>query len=664
MDTQKTLLQNERGISVSNLIRIKNGLIQKLGGCQKLCTTPVEGAARAAFAWADLEGNPYLAIGTTELLYLYYAGVLNNITPVTATSNLTNGFSTVMGSSIVTVDDIGQSPSVGNWINIVNATYIGGVFLQGPYQVLTASAPNYTIDSGIIASSTVNSGGTTVDFTTTMGQQAVAITLGAYAFFNTQDLTIGVSTTVGGVTLFGQYEVTVTAGPTYSITANGTASSSTSAFENTGETRVQYFLALPTDTIGIGSYGSGLYGDGLYGVGSATINSTDQVQWSLDKWGENLVAAYRTGTIYQWVPPVATNNVATPVSGAPQAVNGIMTASPEQQEIAWGIYSASLGEQDPLLVGFCDIANLNQWTASATNQAGTFRLSSGSLIVGGLWIGLAGLLWTDVDVWSMAYIGFPLVYSFNKLAPNCGLISQRARAVLGTIIAWMSFNDFFVYSGGAISPIPCTVRDFVFNNLDRNFTGAIFAAPNTYYGEIAWWFPTIGSNGIPNAYVKWNPTEAGEPWDYGYQSLQVDAWTDQSVLGPPIGIFSTGLIEQFETAIDFDGSILDSGFMSGWFELAEGEQFLFIERIFPDFVISSGGEISMTVYLADDMAATLSSSIDQIRTYGPFMVTASTPFFIVGGRGRLCQIQVQCTSANTFYRYGKPLAVVAADGRQ
>ena len=148
------------------------------------------------------------------------------------------------------------------------------------------------------------------------------------------------------------------------------------------------------------------------------------------------------------------------------------------------------------------------------------------------------------------------------------------------------------------------------------------------------------------------------------QLREVEAWTDQSVLGPPIGVFATGIIEQFETAIDFDGSVLNSGFTSGWFELAEGEQFLFIERILPDFVLSSGGQIAMTVYFADDMAATLSSDVDQIRTYGPFMVTPSTPFFIVGGRGRLCQIQVQCTASNTFYRYGKPLAVVAPDGRQ
>jgi hypothetical protein len=662
IDTQGTALQNEKKIIAGNLVRFKNGYIQKLGGCQKICAQTVAGTARALFAWADLSGNGYLAIGTNQRLEILYQGILSDITPITFTSNLTTPFTTTAGSSIVTVDDAGYNPNPGDWINIVNATFIDGMFLQGYYQVLTSSAPNYTFDSGTPGIAGVSGGGAVVQFTTTNTSDLVTITLGTYAFFNTQDLTIGVSTTVGGITLFGLYQVAVSSGPVYKITASAAATSGASAYENSDQTQIAYLLPLPEDTVSSGAYGAGPYGAGPYGTGGSGSGENDQVQWTLDNWGEDLVAAYKTGTIYEWVPPVAVGNVVTPVSGAPSAVNGIVTAAPEQQLVAWGIFSATLSEQDPLLVGWCDVANLNDWIASATNQAGTFRLSSGSLIVSAKWTGLAGIIWTDLDAWAMTYIGFPLVYSFNKLAPNCGLIAQRAAAVLGTVIAWMSANDFFVYSGGGISPLACTVRDFVFNNLDRSYLNAIFAAPNTYFDEIAWWFPTIGSNGICNAYVKWNVTE--NLWDYGYGSLEVSAWTDQSVLGSPIGTFFSGYIEQFETSTDFDGSVLTSGFTSGWFELAEGEQFLFLERILPDFVLSSGGQITMTVNVADDMAAVASGSTDVIRSYGPYTISATTEYFIVRGRGRVVQIVVLGTSANTFWRYGKPLAVVAADGRR
>lgn len=662
VDTQKTPLQNERGISQSNLVRFKNGLIQKLGGCQKICTQTVAGIARALFAWADLTGIDYLAIGTNQRLEILLFGQLSDITPWVHTSNLTAAFSTTVGSSIVTVDDAGFTPEPDSWVEIVNATYVGGIFLQGVYQVITANAPNYTFDSGTLANATVAGGGDVVSFTTTNTSPLVTITLGAYVFFDTQDLVIAVSTTVGGIAFFKDYSVDVLPGPVYQITAQTAATSAATGSENGGQTRIAYLQQLPIESLPPGAYGAGPYGAGPYGMGGATTNGVNLVEWTLDKWGQNLVAAYKTGMIYQWVPPVAPGNVAAPVAGAPSAVNGIMTASPEQQLVAWGIFSSTLGQQDPLLVGWCDIDDLNDWTASATNQAGTFRLSTGSLIVGGLWFGQNGLLWTDVDFWSMNYLGFPLVYGFNKLSPSCGLIAEHAKAALGTLVAWMSQNDFFLYAGGSVAPIVCTVRDFVFDNLDRQFAAAIFAAPNTFFDEIAWWFPTIGSEGICNAYVKWNATE--NLWDYGFQSLEVTAWTDQSVLGQPIGAFATGYIEQFETSTDFDGAVLNSSFTSGWFELSEGEQFVFIERIFPDFVFNDGGQITITVYVADNMAAAIADPVNAVRIYGPYTVSAATQYFPIRGRGRLIRILLQTPAANTFWRYGKPLAVVSPDGRR
>lgn len=617
------------------------------------------------FAWADLNGIPYLAIGTNERLELLSnGGMITDITPIVHTSNLTNPFTTVMGQSIVTVADVGYSPAVGSWVNFVNAAYVGGILIQGIYQVLTSASPNFTIDTGILATSGVSGGGTVAAYTSHSGTPNITFTVGAYAFFDTQTFLVGVSTTVGGLTILGDYNVAATAGPINTITGPGNAGSNATVNENSGNVRTEYLLQLPIETFSSGAFGAGLFGAGLFGMGAASTTGISLVQWSLDKWGENLVAAFAGGTVYQWVPPVAQGNVAAPVSGAPQAVNGLMTASPEQQVMAWGIYSASLGQQDPLLIGWCDVADLNDWTASATNQAGTFRLSNGSRIVSGEWFGLSGLLWTDVDVWIVSYIGFPFIYSFNQIGKNSGLISQNAVGVIGTKVAWMEPHDFFVYEGGSVQPVICTVRDFVFNNIDQAYSDAVFCAVNTVADEITWWFPTMGSNGVCNAYVKWNIVE--NFWDYGPAELpgtppvlEISAWSDHSVFGNPIGAFYTGLLEQFETSNDFDGAVYPASLLSGWYNLAQGQEFIFLERILPDFVFNSGGQINVTVYVADYTSA----PADEIRTYGPYLVTATTPFLIVGARGRVLRIQVDCPYPNTFFRYGNPLAVIQPDGR-
>ncbi len=263
VDTQKTPLQQEGGISDSQLIRHVNGLIQKLPGCVRLTSQTFAGIARDLFAWADLSGNTYLAIGTNQLLQLFSAGNLTTISPTTSTSNLAAPFSTVNGAATGTGNDGGYTPTVGQWIQIVNATYIGGLYLQGLYRVLTVAAPNYTIDAGARATSTVVLGGAVILYSTTNTLPAVTITIGAYVFFNHQTFTAGVSTVVGGLTFLGDFDVVVTAGPVFTITGPGNATSTTTGSENGGNTRIRYLLALPAEQTVPGAYGAGPYGSGL-----------------------------------------------------------------------------------------------------------------------------------------------------------------------------------------------------------------------------------------------------------------------------------------------------------------------------------------------------------------------------------------------------------------
>lgn len=661
VNIQSTPLQTQLGLQASNLIRHKLGQIQKYAGCLRLSNDTFIGTARALLPWADLRGAGYIGIGTNELLEVYSDGSIYPITPISATSDLLTPFTTVAGSSIVTIADGAYVPAVGQWIEIQNAAYVDGIFLQGVYKILTVGVGNYTIDAGQNAIAGVAGAGSVVVFSTTNTLTSVTITLGAYVFPDQFDLLVGVSTAVGGITFFGDYTVTVTVGPVNTITAAVAAGATTTGAENGGNVRVNYLLLLPTEDATSGTYGTGLYGSGLYGTATASVLSPPQVRWTLAQWGQNLLAAYATGTIYQWVPPVTPGNVATAVAGAPANVNGVFVAAPQQQAVAWGAYSATLGEQDALLVAWCDVADLNTWTVTTTNQAGSFRLTSGARIMSGMWFGLSGLIWTDLDLWVMTYVGFPLVYGFNRVGENCGLISQRAAGISGTTVAWLSLNEFFVYRGGQVSVLPCDVHDFIFNNIDLTYQDSVFCAANAASSEITWWFPIFGSNGVCTAYVKWNVTEGF--WDYGQDQLSLSAWADQSVFGPPIGADYGHLLQQFETAPDFDGVPLISSFATGFFTLQDGTNRVFLERIFPDLTMSTDGKVQIYINVADTVAQTPDAGYP-VRTYGPYEVTQTTPWIIIRARGIYFQFILVCSAPNTFWRIGSPLAVIAPDGRR
>lgn len=658
VSTQSTALQTGAGLNDSNLIRHKMGQVQKLGGCTRLSNSVFIGTARGLLPWEDLSNNRYVAIATTELLQLYYEGLIYPIHPVESTSDLATPFTTTASSTTVTITDGGFVPTVGQWINIRTLCYVDGITLQGLYQVTSVGVGDYEIEVSTPASAGVVGGGDVLTFDTTNTFATVDISLGAATFQDGEVIIVGTSTSVGGLTVSGAYAVAVTAGPVYTITDDESATSTASAQENGGNVQIEYLLLLSTSDGTTGLYGMGLYGAGYYGVATPGGEALP-VYWTLALWGENLIAAYSGGTLYEWVPPVALGNVATPVSGAPSEMNGVFVAAPQQQAIAWGIYSVTLAEQDDLLLGWCDVSDLNDWTASATNQAGTFRLSSGSRIMAGQWFGVVGLVWTDLDVWSMTYVGFPYIYGFNRVAENCGLISPRAMGTLASQVFWMSQDEFFVYSGGAVATLPCAVHDFVFDDLDRNNLQAVYCAVNSSMSEVTWWFPIVGGDGVCTRYAKYNVAE--QLWDIGADLLRLSAWADQSVVGQPIGADYNNLLQQFETSVDFDGERLTSSFLTGYWRLSEGQEYVTIKRILPDFTLSDEGVVQITVYVADTLAPVPGAAYP-VRQYGPYEVTNETPYIIVRARGRVMQLLVESQALNTFWRYGSPIAEIQRDG--
>lgn len=674
---QATPLVNESGVSDSNLIRYKDGFLQKLGGCSRLTNTPMIGTARGMKAWADLAGNAYVGVGSNQRLMVYNTQQLYDITPQLQIDNLTTPFSTVMGSNVVTVTDGSFTPAVGDWIAISTMSFVGGIMLQGNYQVQSVGSGTYTINASTIATSTVAAGGAVLNFNTTNGSTQVVVSLASYVFSQYQVILITVSTSVGGVTLQGSYQVTIVGGVPM-ITASGAATSNASTHENSSHVQVIYSLASLADNTGFG-YGDGAYSAGAYGLSIAGYNTLRQ--WSLDNWGQNLVASYTGGPPYAWVPPLGAsiyNNPAALITPAvytsnyvPWTTAGLFVAMPQQQLVIYGtdvtlVAAAGSASMDPMLVRFSDVADYTSWFPTATNQAGSFRLPSGSKIIGALQSPLQALIFTDIELWSMQYIGFPLVYGFTKIGLGCGLISQRAVAKMGTVTYWMSQQGFFKYDGSTVTPVRCSVWDRIWNGtekseivpsgsvvLDTRYLDNVFAAPNSYFNEIAWYYPTVGSNSVVTNYVKYNVLDG--VWDVGV--LSRTDWIDQSILGAPIAVDGAGILQQHETDTDMDGQAMNSFALTGWFRLAETQIFMSIERILPDFIITPGSAIYIYVQVADYVN-------DATTTYGPYPVTSTTEYFIVKARGRVARLLIQSTGRSLFWRLGKPEMLVTQSGRR
>lgn len=649
IDTTKTKTLNSTGFSTSQLIRWLNKQPQKYSGWAHMNDEPFVGTCRGLFGWADYLGNPYLAVGTEQRVYLLIGGALYDITPIDATSNVAVDFSTTSGSAVVTIEDAANSPSVGDWINIVTPVSVGGIVLEGYYQVTGAvSGTEYEITAADLATSTVPNAGAVPLFNTAMASATILVTLANHGLTNADTFTVGVSTTVATIVISGDYAVSVLTANTFNITGATLAGSTTSGSENGGLVRIQYLLpsgyAVNTALTG---YGIGDYGAGDYGLSSAAQLIAPLRQWAFDQWGEDLVANYTGGSIYYWAPADPTIPLAI-IATAPTMNNGIFVFSQAQILVALG--SEVLGTQYPMLLRWSDVADFTEWTAAPANQAGSFQLSKGSRIVGARASGLGALVWTDTTLYSMFYSGTPGIFAINEAGGNCGLLAARAVASVSAGIFWAGTDSFYIYAGGGVQPIDCPVWDFFHGNLDQSQLGQVFTALDSTYHEVALYFPTADGT---MAFVKWNFVD--NLWDYGW--LERTAWIDHSPMGAPIGTDTSGLIQQHDTGYDADGAAMSVSIGTGDLDQADGEQYWFMDRVIPDFYWLAGTPtVSLTIYGQDYPEE------DEVA-YGPFLFMPGVEFVNPGIRARQFRFVFSSNDLGSLWRIGAIRLDVRPDGK-
>lgn len=657
-----TLLQ--AGITSCNLIRFKDGLCQKLGGWDRFYPFALGSTIRALQAWQDLSTIDHLGVGAESSLSVITDGANNDITPRARTTNPSVKLSTTISSTTVTIEDTANGASTYDSVFFATPVAVGGIVLNGLYaidSVLTAN--DYTITSEVAATASVTDGGAVPVFATTSGSPIVTVTLVKHGKSVGDTYYFFVSTSVGGVTVFGSYTIlTVPTVDAFTISASSSATSIDTESMNGGNARFIYYITVGPAETAVG-YSAGGYSDGGYSIGVVPPTSPGSpitaTNWTLDNWGEIFVACPQGGAIYQW-SPTGGFTTAQIIENAPLANAGIFVSMPQQILVAYGSSIPGIdGAQDPLLVRWTTPGNFTVWEAASTNQAGSFRLSSGSKIVGGIQSPQQACLFTDIDLWLMQYIGYPLVFGFTKVSTGCGLVGPHAVGVLGTTPYWMGLGSFFVLAGNSARALPCPIWDVIFQDLDTANLDKVVCAPNSLFDEVAWYYPSLsGGTGEIDKYVKYNKTE--NAWDFG--DLARTAWIDQSVLGEPIGSDLSNLIMQHEVSNDADGGSMNSFFLTSYFLLNEGQEFPTVDNILPDFKYglynqSQGAQVQMYVN-------SVNYPNDTPTMFGPFNFTESSQYQVTRIRNRQLQMQIGSSDVGSFWRIGKVRFRYAQDGRR
>jgi len=664
VDTLKTLTDNEAGVSAANLIRYQRGMIQKQGGWTLYYPAAIGSTVKEVFAWQGLTGNKNLGVAAVESLSVITNGANIDITPQSDITNFAPNFSVSSGSNRITVQDAGSSASAYTSIYFNTPIALGGLLLNGAYEVESVIASSsYTFLASQVSSSTVNSSGILPIFTTTANSAVVDVLLPNNNFIATPGIfqQFIAPSSVGGITIGGAYQIASVINSTeFTINIPIQAVSNDIQTMNSGLAQIQYIYTLgPPQASG---FGVGGFGDGGFGTGVVTppvagtpITAED---WTLANWGELLLACPKDGPIYFWSPNAGFAN-AQVIPTAPFFNGGIFVSMPQQILVAWASTQSS-GVQDRLEIRWSDALDYTDWEPTSQNSAGTFHIPTGSIIVGGLQSAQQGIIWTDIDCWVMQYVGQPLVFSFNRVGSGCGMVGMHAAGVLGSNVYWMGPSNFFVLSDAGVQAIPCPIWNAAFQNIDVTNLDKVRCAPNSLYNEVSWYIPITGGTGENQLMIRLNVAE--QEWDFSVQGRS--AWTDVTIVGNPIGADLNGNIYQHETGYNDNTSAMVSSFQTGYWAISDGNDLAFVDWVIPDMQFTTYNPLQSTQALLSVTFYAVDYPGDTPRVYGPYPYTDQTQFINTRLRGRLMSMKVESSDLGSFWRLGRVRYRYAADGRR
>jgi hypothetical protein len=475
---------------------------------------------------------------------------------------------------------------------------------------------------------------------------------------------------IDGLDMNKEFEVTSVANnDAYVVTTTSAASGSTSGGGGSGNAKYQITIGPELSTSAFG-WGTDTWGSSTWGTPSTTSNVTLEArQWSLDNFGQLLIATVLNGGAFEWSPSSGVSTRATAITGAPTASRLSLVSTPDRHILFFGTESTigTVGSQDDLLLRFSNQEDRNTYQPTAENTAGSLRIADGSRIVAAERSRGQILVWTDTSLHSLQFIGPPFTFGLRQLGQNCGIIGSHAGVDINGVSYWMSQDSFFLFDG-SVKKLPCTVEQFIFNNI--NVTGAenAFAGHNGEFNEIMWFYPRTGSDQI-NAIVAYNYLEG--TWWTG--TLSRTTWIDREVYDNPIATeysstatannevisgLSDGASSVFlhETGNNGDGQAITAFVKSGVVQIGQGDEFAFVSKIIPDVEDQEG---VLNAKLEFKNYPNNSTSVTKTTTF-----TDTTDFVSLRGRGREFTVNLVSNTTGTAWRLGTQRFDIQPDGRR
>ena len=475
---------------------------------------------------------------------------------------------------------------------------------------------------------------------------------------------------IDGLDMNKEFEVTSVANTdAYVVTTTSAASGSTSGGGGSGNAKYQISIGPELSTPAFG-WGTDTWGSSTWGTPSTTSNVTLEArQWSLDNFGQLLIATVLNGGAFEWSPTSGVSTRATAITGAPTASRLSLVSTPDRHLLFFGTENTigTTNSQDDLLLRFSNQEDRNTYQPTAENTAGSLRIADGSRIVAAERSRGQILVWTDTSLHSLQFIGPPFTFGLRQLGQNCGIVGSHAGVDINGVSYWMSQDSFFLFDG-SVKKLPCTVEQFVFNNI--NVTGAenAFAGHNGEFNEIMWFYPRTGSDQI-NAIVAYNYLEG--TWWTG--TLSRTTWIDREVYDNPIATeysstatannevisgLTDGASSVFlhETGNNGDGQAITAFVKSGVVQIAQGDEFAFVSKIIPDIEDQEGvlnAKLEFKNYPNNSTSVTKTTSF-----------TDTTDFVSLRGRGREFTVNVVSNTTGTAWRLGTQRFDIQPDGRR
>jgi hypothetical protein len=507
---------------------------------------------------------------------------------------------------------------------------------------------------------------------TTNGTTTVTVTDAAHGAQIGDFVTFDSFSTIDGLDMNNEFEViTVPSSSTYTVTHTSTASGSTSGGGGTGNANYQITTGPSTSTYG--------YGWGTLTWNTSTWNTprssssvvVDARNWSLDNFGEDLIATVLNGGTFVWDTSGGTSNRATTLSNSPTASRFSLVSTDTRHLMIFGTETTvgNSATQDDLLFRFSDREDATDYTPTATNEAGSLRISDGSRIVGAVKSSGQILVWTDTSLHGIQFVGTPFTFGLRQLGANCGLIAQHACTEINGRSYWMSDNAFYMYDG-VVKKMPCSVQDYVFDDMSYTNKADIACGINTAFNEIIWYYPSANATQIDRAvaynYLEntWYTTSLARTTWLGAYVYELPIATEynasltannSTILGLTAG---ASYVYEHETGNNqADGTAITAFLTSGSVEIADGDELMSVSRLVPDFD-----------NLANTMTATLTleqypQSAANVTTTGS--ISSTTEKIDVRGRGRAVKIKYETNTVDdTAWRLGSTKLQLRPDGRR